>query len=370
MQFRPPPMLLAFPSTWHLVAWVVGLATILALPVLTTYTVNPQTRYLVMSKRVGPTDWHVNQILKETEPLDVLFVGNSRILAAVDHAALQQELQRRGRHLATATIGAQLEAEDLAFTYLRDFFARRRARLVIVQSPEIEFPQLDTNPSTKYIRSLVRPDPGLYFSTLALATVEYGEMVMIAPRLLLASIIPPGPIVQGVFNFRSETADLEKTRGAIAPDWGYQDPGPGAAPRAPFIKSALADTPLPALLIRPGAPIPPGVVLVDRPLTPIEGVYLPAIKKLCDQNGAMLALMNEPFANRQDPDTVEVPRQLVALGIPIIVETRNCMFGKTPEETILQYYSDYFHFNSNGAREGAKVYAPAIETLLGQKGAG
>lgn len=367
MQFRPPPVLPAFPSIGHLVAWVVGLATILALPLLTTYAVSPQTRYLVMSKRVGPTDWHANQILKETTPLDVLFLGSSRMLAAIDHATLQQELERRGRHLTTATIGAQLDAEDLAFTYLTDFFARRKARLVIVQGPELAFPQWDTNPSVKYIRSLRRQDPGLNLSRPALAAVEYGEMALIGPRLLIASVIPPGPVVRGVFNFRSETPDLEKTRGAIAPDWGYREFETDATPRAPFVESTLPDRPLPALLIRPGAPIPSGVVLVDKPLTPIEAAYIPAIKTLCDRNGATLALMNEPFANHEDPDTIELPRQLLALGVPIIVETRNRMFGKAHEETINRYYSDYFHFNSNGAREATQAYEPVIESILAEK---
>jgi lysophospholipase L1-like esterase len=120
-------------------------------------------------------------------------------------------------------------------------------------------------------------------------------------------------------------------------------------------------------LIRPGAPIPSGVVLVDKPLTPIEAAYIPAIKTLCDRNGATLALMNEPFANHEDPDTIELPRQLLALGVPIIVETRNRMFGKAHEETINRYYSDYFHFNSNGAREATQAYEPVIESILAEK---
>jgi hypothetical protein len=109
-------------------------------------------------------------------------------------------------------------------------------------------------------------------------------------------------------------------------------------------------------------------VLVDKPLTPIEAAYLSAIKALCDKNGATLALIYEPFADHQDPDTIEMPRQLLALDVPIIAETRNRMFGSAPIEKIRQYYSDYFHFNSNGAREAAKIYEPAVGALLGQLG--
>ena len=169
MQFRPPQMAPAFSSTWHLIGWIAALATVLALPVLTTEAVSLQTRYLVMSKRVGPTDWHANQILKETEPLDILFLGSSRMLAAVDHAALQQELEKRGLHVTTATIGAEFNAVDLSYLFLRDFFARRKARLVVVQAPELEFPQTDSNPSVKYIHTLRPDDPGLDLSRPTLA---------------------------------------------------------------------------------------------------------------------------------------------------------------------------------------------------------
>jgi hypothetical protein len=362
-------MLPAFSSTWELVGWIVALATILALPVLTTYAVNSQTRYLVMSKRVGPTDWHANQILKETAPLDILFLGNSRMLAAIDHATLQQEFQKRGRRVTSATIGAQFNAQDLSYTYLRDFFDRRKARLVIVQAPEVEFPQTDSNPSVKYIRTLRRRDPGLDLSRPALAAPDYGEMALIGPRLLLASVLSPGPIVRGVFNFRSENPNLEETLGTVAPDWGYRERDDVAGPRTPFVTADLPDGALPAILIRPGAPIPPGVVLIDNPLSPTEAAYLPAIKALCSKNNAKLAFMYEPFADHQNPNIIEVPRQLLALDVPIIAETRNRMFGDATIEKMRQYYSDYFHFNSNGSREGTRLYAPAIESLLAKLGA-
>ena len=48
-----------------------------------------------MSNRAGPSDWHVDQIFKETV-LDILFVGNSAIATAIDHAELRREMTALG----------------------------------------------------------------------------------------------------------------------------------------------------------------------------------------------------------------------------------------------------------------------------------
>jgi hypothetical protein len=82
----------AFAGTGHIVFWIVALGAILLSPLLAALIVSPETRYLVMSKRVGPSDWHENQVLKETGPLDILILGNSRMLTAIDHAALREDV--------------------------------------------------------------------------------------------------------------------------------------------------------------------------------------------------------------------------------------------------------------------------------------
>ena len=190
MKFRPPPMQPAFSGTGHLVVWIAALAAILLSPILTALIVSPETRYLVMSKRVGPSDWHTNQVLKETGPLDILVLGNSRMLMAINHAALRQDVHAPDGPLKSETIAARFNGYDLSYTFLKDFFIHRHARLVVINYPDI--PQIDNHPGEKYIRTLGQPDPGLDIKTPALAITDYAEMAMIGPRLALASIIRPG----------------------------------------------------------------------------------------------------------------------------------------------------------------------------------
>jgi hypothetical protein len=315
-----------------------------------------------MSKRIGPSDWHTNQILKETGPLDVLLLGNSRMLSAIDHTALREQVHMPGAPLKSETIGANFNAYDLCYTFLRDFFAHRHAQLVVLNYPD--FPQIDNHPGEKYIRRLGDPDPGLDSGNLGLTISDYAEMALIGPRLALASIVRPGSITRQGYRTMEEFPDLERTLGSNTPEEGYQENK--SSPRAAFVRYRASGAPRPAVTIRSDAAISPGVVLTDRALTPIESAYLPAIKALCEKNNAVLALMMLPMADSQGP--IEVSRQVLALGIPIVAASLESMFGDIPTERIKENYSDHIHFNANGARRSAEAYGPALQALLQRTG--
>jgi hypothetical protein len=104
------------------------------------------------------------------------------------------------------------------------------------------------------------------------------------------------------------------------------------------------------------------VILTDRPLTSIESAYLPAIKALCERNGAILAFMQLPMANSQGP--IELSSQVLALGVPVIGASTEMMFGKVSADRIKENYFDRLHFNSNGSRRSAEVFGPALQELL------
>jgi hypothetical protein len=350
----------AFSGTGHLVVWIAALATILLSPILTTLVVSPEIRYLVMSKRVGPSDWHASQILKETEPLDILFLGNSRMLSAIDHDVLRKEVHTSGAPLKSETIAANFNGYDLTYTFLSDFFAHRHVRMVVINYPD--FPQVDNHPGEKYIRRLGQPDPGFDIKNPGLAVTDYAEMALIGPRLALASIIRPGSLTRQGYRTMEDFPDFEQTRGTNAPDEGYQENKD--MPHAAFVRYDSPESPHPAEIIRSGAPMPVGMLLTDTPLTPIESTYLPAIKRLCEDNSAVLVLMKLPMADSEGP--MEISSQVLALGIPIVAASSESMFGNIPIQRKKYNYSDHIHFSSNGARQSAHVFGPALQALLQQ----
>src|ERR1700689_1468075 len=209
MKYRPPPMQPAFSGTGHLVVWIAALAAILLSPLLTAFILSPETRYLVMSKRVGPSDWQTNQVFKETRPLDILVLGNSRMLTAIDYAALREDVQTPDGPLSGGTIGGRVNGYDLSYTFLKDFFTHRHARLVVLNYPDI--PQIANHPGEKYIRRLRQPDPGLDIKSPSLAITNYAEMALIGPRLALASIIRPGSLTRLWYRTMEDAPDFEQT---------------------------------------------------------------------------------------------------------------------------------------------------------------
>ena len=106
--------------------------------------------------------------------------------------------------------------------------------------------------------------------------------------------------------------------------------------------------------------------MTDRALTPIESIYLPAIKALCEKHGAALAILMLPMTNSSGP--IDVSRQVLALGIPIMAASLESMFGDLPPERIEENYFDHIHFNANGERRSAEVYGPALQALLQRTG--
>ena len=153
--------------------------------------------------------------------------------------------------------------------------------------------------------------------------------------------------------------DFERTRGSWTPDEGYQENK--TSPRAAFVQYDSPDKPQPAIIISPGASLPAGVILTDRPLTPIESAYLPAIKALCEKNGAILAFMLMPMADSAGP--IEISSQVLALGVPIIAASSEMMFGDISADRIKENYYDHLHFNSNGVpskRGGFWPGAPSV----------
>ena len=279
------------------------------------------------------------------------------MLTAIDHATLRENVHTPDGPLRSETIAARFNGYDLTYTFLKDFFIHRHARLVVINYPDI--PQIDNHPGEKYIRRLGQPDPGLDINSPGLAITDYAEMALIGPRLALASIFRPGSLTRQGYRTMEDFPDFERTRGSYTPDEGYQENK--TSPREAFTRYDSPDKPQSAIIIYPGAPLPAGVVLTDRPLTPIEFAYLPAIKKLCEDNGAVLAFMLLPMATSQE--RIEISDRVLALGVPIIAASPESMFGNIPPERIKENYFDPLHLNSNGARRSAQVFGPAFQDV-------
>ena len=110
--------------------------------------------------------------------------------------------------MRSETIAARFNGYDLTYTFLKDFFKHRHARLVLINYPDI--PQVDNHPGQKYIRMLGQPDPGLAMKRPDLAITDYAEMALIGPRLALASVFRPGALTRQGYRTMEDFPDFER----------------------------------------------------------------------------------------------------------------------------------------------------------------
>ena len=177
-------------------------------------------------------------------------------------------------------------------------------------------------------------------------------MALIGPRLALTTIIPPGSIRLGGYRTMEDFKDLKDTHGTYAPDEGYQESK--TAPRAAFVRSSSLGSPLPGLTIRAGGG--------ESSPTNLDGQGAHANRiRVSSRNQD--ALREEwrgprvPTAPNRNQRTATGDRSVAPSARarnPIVAASLETMFGDAPAERIRENYSNYIHFNSNGARLSAK----------------
>jgi hypothetical protein len=350
----PPPSRPAFANPRHLTLWIVALVAILVAPVLADYLVPTEARYRMMSKRLGPTDWHAEQIFADTTELDILFLGSSRMLAGFDHVVLDAALSTDGGPPKTATIATDYANSDLNFLILTDFFARRKAKLVVLSFPEP--PQAFSHPGAKYIRRFDLRDPAISMRTPSVAISNFAEAALISPRLLVAALIPPKPIKA------AEDTQLSLNHGTRMMDVGFKNK-PGE-PDVPFVAPDAYPEEPKAELIEAGSPLPKWISTFEEHLSNIEAAYLPAIRSLCEKHGAKLAFVRFPMADLSERSGIKISREGLNAGLPLIAADLDMLFGdKMSLNAIKRFYRDKAHFNRVGTGVAARGFAPALKEL-------
>jgi len=361
MSQKPPDMKNAFHGNGHLLAWVAALFLILPSPLILPLVLPEPMRYLGMSKRIGPSDWHAAQVFDDTAPIDILVMGNSRMTTALDHDVLMQVAAERGRPIRSLTLGANHHGYDLAYQTLKDLLPRRKVGLVVVNYPD--WPQKDSNPGMKYINrpdatdaDLARAHPGIFLR-------DWGEMALVAPRLAINAIITPGPVNISLYpTAQNLPSDLFESHGSWLFRRGFKQKG--APEHKPFVDRYADDgTGGTVAVLKSGAPVPPDVRLLDQPLSAMDAFYLAAIDALCRSHGTRLAMMGLPLANAE-PGTVAVSRQAMETGIPILAASIEGMFGTVPRDHFQDSYYNNSHFNAAGADRAATVFADSLLSLL------
>src|SRR5215472_13514960 len=111
---------------------------ILALPAVfhRLHAPTHEQRLATAPVRAGPYSFLHEQIYEKTSDLDLAFVGDSQMWAAIDTPAVAEAMTKQlGRPARVVSLGWNWHGEDLTFYVLRDFLARRKVGMVVLRLP-------------------------------------------------------------------------------------------------------------------------------------------------------------------------------------------------------------------------------------------
>jgi hypothetical protein len=124
----------AFTSTKQAAAFALLLLVVLLLPVLVGKNLLPTREQLYASQgwTSGPYPWIYNQIFEETNAIDVLFIGSSKLYYDIDTPHVQKELSRKlGRPAVVRSICWGGPGYDALNFITQDLLEHRKVRMLV-----------------------------------------------------------------------------------------------------------------------------------------------------------------------------------------------------------------------------------------------
>jgi hypothetical protein len=305
--------------------------------------------YREMSGRGGNFAAIERELFDRSGDVEMLFVGSSVIWAGIDTPQVDTALRaRHGEQGRALTLACNWRSEDMTYVLLRDFFARRRAKNVVVSMRVYEQSD-DPHPYSQRFM-IVGDDPvmvaGLSFAQRARL---YAAAVMGSPRhilgLLRPNLIEPPDVLE------------EQLRGASMARLGFQ----GAA-------------------YQPSRPMPPVLAPDDlvysgrtrqrfsfrkQPLGSYQLHFVRRVQALAKEHGAKLVLLHvTTWEERADTTVVERMPWPAVLGedVPLIGVPGATLFAGMNDDEIKTLYYDS-HLNANGATYFTAAIMPALLAL-------
>ncbi len=124
----------AFASTKQAAAFAVLLLVLLLAPVLVGKTFLPsrEQAYATLGWNSGPYPWIYQQVFQETNDIDIVFMGSSRMLRGIDTPYVQAALsQKLGRPAVVRTIAWSWAGYDGLFFIAQDLLQHRKVRQLV-----------------------------------------------------------------------------------------------------------------------------------------------------------------------------------------------------------------------------------------------
>jgi hypothetical protein len=355
----------AFASTRGALGYCALVGVALLSPVLLSHAPgasDPRLAYEEMPIQGGAFPFIERQTFDETSDIDLLFLGSSSLLTAIDTPYVRDEASRRlGRPATVLTFGVNFRGEEIYYTLLRNVLAHRRVGTVVLQLPSAT----QTSDVPWMLAHHLMPAvgaPALWDGLpLRYRVPMYAESVLGAPRRALSLLRPeaPQPLAQGIgvdlggVWFPSEPRHAEL--GNLFASAGFEG--------APFVarEGAVPDVPAERLIYGPATR--DRFRLGDVALTPLQAHFVDRLFALVRDHGVRAVALHVPPLEEHDDDRVEERLDWSAhYGASIVGIPARELFGADHAD-VRAYYYNTGHLNANGAALFTRAIAPAILQL-------
>jgi hypothetical protein len=358
----------AFSSTKQAVAFALLLLVTLLSPVLAGKKFLPprEQAYASQSWGSGPYPWIENQIFQETNDIDIVFIGSSHIIHAVDTPYVQAQLSEKlGRPAVARTLAWGGAGYDGLFFIARDLLAHRKVRMLVFY---------DENPAPGHRHNQMPgwfrfgEDAGLLSG---LSSSEQGYFYFTAvigmPRNLLnlARNNLPAPLISNPPNYWEQhygSASIVKLLGCTCSELGFNydklgDHFTAFTPFTPQTAATSADTEI----YSPAATN--DFQLGREPLPAWQVHFAGKLSELAQTHGCRLVMLTIPVladapvaAIRERASWPEIFHgDFWMIGIPPAK-----LFAGLTDQQLHWLFTNSGHFNKNGMTYFTPLITPAL----------
>jgi len=360
----------AFSSPYSAAAFALLLAVPLLLPVMLGKNRMPprEQSYASRDWGNGPYPWIRQQIFEETNDVDIVFMGSSRMFNAIYTPYVQAALsQKLGRPAVVRTLAWGGSGFDALYFTLQDLLEHRRVRMLVFYDEDQPRRNGSLPTLFRYSDNAGALD-GLGFQEYSLF---YFAAVVGMPRNVLCLVRPnlAAPLVTDHPNYWEIVANSPNPAlqlGCLTVHRGYavnSDSPQDAAPFAPYSPQTRAES---GDVVTYSPPTQGSFAISNNPLPDWQVHFVRRLAGLTREYGVKVVMLYIPI-----PAEVRFPTiperadwcklygsDLTLLGLPPVK-----MFGSLSDADVLKLFGDRAHLNANGQAYFTRLISPALLKL-------
>ena len=359
-------MRLAFTSSRGAVAFAMLVLLVVLSPVLFgKHLLPPRAEaYASQNWTKGAYPWIRHQIFEDTNSFDIVFIGSSHLMWAVDTPYVEQKLTEQLGHPAVVnTFGWGGDGYEAVYFIAKDLLARHQVKAMVIYDEAAGLHSFEPPP---FWFRYGEDAPDLSGLAWGEKTRLYAAAMVGVPRNLLGLCRPSRPAdlaatnsIQSAYHSPNPVSLLGAVSGAMA----YHA---NLSTYAPLTEFAPANGMLPSDACVYSELTRSNFVFSEEAWREVDRNFAGKLVELARSHGCKLVLLHLPVrsdAHRRGIQENHFWRESAQAGVPVLGIPPEKFFAGLSEEQCDRLYSDPGHLSQNGQRYFTPLITPALLKL-------